>query len=72
MTLLEHIRERRITKGEVADVIGIAPWTLRQHEATGDYLDLSVRQAVRLCDFVGISKQEFMKGNIKPLKGSRR
>lgn len=70
MTFKEHVKNKRLRWDEIAIYIGMDKTSLYRYHKKG--LDkMPFDKAIKLCDFVGISKQEFIKGNIKPLKGRR-
>jgi len=71
MTFQEHVENTRIRYKEIAEHLGVSEQCFIRYHKRDKLHDLSIRQGMKLCDFVGISKQEFIKGNIKPLKGRR-
>jgi len=72
MTLQEHIKDKGLIRKRICEHISISFSTLKKYEATNRLDSLTVNQAIKLCDFIGLDKNDFMKGNIKPSRGSRR
>ena len=68
MTLQEYIEEKGLKRKRICEHIEISPITFSKYEKRNSLHDLTITQGIKLCAFVGISKQEFIKGNIKPLK----
>jgi len=71
MTILELMKQRKITQGEIAKHIGVTQGTMHNYFMKYGVAKMPFEKAIMMCDFIGISKQEFIKGNIKPLKGRR-